>query len=598
MKLTLEQKYKERKPNETINIIENFFNKQKCNIKVETLQQNDSLTWSSHLELYFNNYKILTSNGKGTNKEYCLASGYAELYERFCNKVYSLSNIFINNKIMNLSYEHNKFYFCPEEKEISFLDSFDSEIGKNYLKYMQDTPSDLEEFFKILFNNKFIGVPYQNINSDKKIYIDPRFVLLLNNSSGMAAGNNFYEAFNQGMCEIYEHYVHGRHALLSFDKYYYINLSSIKNENLQQIIRAISKNNKLYIIDLSYNFNLPVLMSLVVNKHTHAISINFGSSIILDIAIERVLTELYQGISKYEEMKPFGQIPSIGYDFKLLESYWPSCSMTRPIFYEHILTHLQQRDNFNQDIFLTGEYSNQDIYNYILEINKNINFDVYYRNCSLDKDMYAINIFVKNIPFLLDNYSFAKNIKDKSYNLIFLLETYNLIKEYLESDNLDVNLLLNLLEKNNILCDYVNRYYINLITCRKNQFTLGLNFASTQNTLELIDKVINKEGMFMQESSADIFAFVKDNANVFYDSLIHYFILKRYLNQVDKYSTENLLDIFNFLRLKISNDDIIQCVNQDKKYWIEKIFFIDLLKIKSNYFDDYFNMMINCNWAN
>jgi ribosomal protein S12 methylthiotransferase accessory factor YcaO len=44
---------------------------------------------------------------------------------------------------------------------------------------------------------------------------------------------------------------------------------------------------------MSYNFNVPVLMSLAVNKTTHAISVNLGASPIFDIACERIITELY-----------------------------------------------------------------------------------------------------------------------------------------------------------------------------------------------------------------------------------------------------------------------------------------------------------------
>jgi hypothetical protein len=47
-------------------------------------------------------------------------------------------------------------------------------------------------------------------------------------------------------------------------------------------------------------------MSLIINKITHAISINLGSFPIFDIALERILTELYQGFESFSYLKTNG----------------------------------------------------------------------------------------------------------------------------------------------------------------------------------------------------------------------------------------------------------------------------------------------------
>jgi ribosomal protein S12 methylthiotransferase accessory factor YcaO len=75
--------------------------------------------------------------------------------------------------------------------------------------------------------------------------------------------------------------------------YYAINLKSITNPKLKELIANIQKDNTLYIIDFSYNYGTPVLCGLVVNKKNHTISVDLGSAPIFDIACERVLTELY-----------------------------------------------------------------------------------------------------------------------------------------------------------------------------------------------------------------------------------------------------------------------------------------------------------------
>ena len=191
MQLNYENRFKDRAPQDTITIIKNFFDSKNCNI-IEHTQLELSGTYSAQLSLYYNNNRIATSNGKGMTELFCKASAYAELYERFANKIFTLSNYIINERIMNFSYKENGFYLSPKEKLITFEEAFDSIIGQYYLNNMCDDISELKEVFSTLFNNKFIGLPFHNIFTDEIRYFDPRILLCLTNSSGMAAGNNFY----------------------------------------------------------------------------------------------------------------------------------------------------------------------------------------------------------------------------------------------------------------------------------------------------------------------------------------------------------------------------------------------------------------------
>jgi ribosomal protein S12 methylthiotransferase accessory factor YcaO len=71
---------------------------------------------------------------------------------------------------------------------------------------------------------------------------------------------------------------------------------------------------------------MPVLMSFLINKYTHAITVNLGASPIFDIALERVLTELYQGHGlNHNSLKTNGQYPSRGIcDMRFKNMKWPS----------------------------------------------------------------------------------------------------------------------------------------------------------------------------------------------------------------------------------------------------------------------------------
>jgi hypothetical protein len=80
--------YKERNPLKTIEIIYNFFaNNKNFNIKIaQNVYNTESKTYWCAIELYYKNQIYLCSNGKGTTEELCLASGFGELFERFCSQ--------------------------------------------------------------------------------------------------------------------------------------------------------------------------------------------------------------------------------------------------------------------------------------------------------------------------------------------------------------------------------------------------------------------------------------------------------------------------------------------------------------------------------
>ena len=85
-------KFKTRKPEETVSCIKKFFQEKNFHIK-ESSYITEADTYYSRIELLDNNNDlILRSNGKGMTESYSKASGYAELYERYCNKIDLFTN--------------------------------------------------------------------------------------------------------------------------------------------------------------------------------------------------------------------------------------------------------------------------------------------------------------------------------------------------------------------------------------------------------------------------------------------------------------------------------------------------------------------------
>ena len=73
-------------------------------------------------------------------------------------------------------------------------------------------------------------------------------------------------------------------------------ISKVSNKNLQEKIINIQKDyHNIYVLDMSYNFQVPVLVLLLINQNSHNVVFNVSSFPDFDIALERLLTEVYQG---------------------------------------------------------------------------------------------------------------------------------------------------------------------------------------------------------------------------------------------------------------------------------------------------------------
>ena len=284
-------KYKTRDPLETVNIIKNFF--QKYDIEIE---ENDPVcsisgTWSICLHAYYKGKGVGMSNGKGITKEYAYASGYAELYERFCNKIGFYANHHLTVLAEKWSYENNGYIFHPKEKVYSFSEGLKQSPQANFVL----TTSKTEKILSSILHNKWIGVPFYHLNNKNDCkYLDPRILYVLGASSAMCAGNSFHEAVLQGLSEQFEHQVRWNFVEL-IEKYpiYRIDIDGIVNPELQNIIKNIQIENDFYLFDASYYYNTPVLFGMVIDKERKTATLNFSSFPIFDIAVERICTELY-----------------------------------------------------------------------------------------------------------------------------------------------------------------------------------------------------------------------------------------------------------------------------------------------------------------
>ncbi len=245
--------WKDRDPKETVRIIDDFFKSKNFNIKkVDNTEVNNNY-WT-HIELWSPDNKLLLAkaNGKGVTEELCEASAYGELYERYCG-------------------------FRPDKLNVQ-----NSPLNYNYMDYAYT-------LVKTINNGNLFTSKYTNIkNKNDEIYLSRDVLEYLFGTTGLSCGNSASEAILQAICELCERYVITK--LLNTEGSFGYLIGTKDNEKLGLHFE---------ILDLSFDFKLPVIAIKVIDNKNYCVGYSFGCHPIKEIAIERCITEFTQGAITY-----------------------------------------------------------------------------------------------------------------------------------------------------------------------------------------------------------------------------------------------------------------------------------------------------------
>lgn len=580
MNFNFETKYKVRTPEDTIQVVKKFFKEKEYTI-TETTFQTEAGTWTVHVELFDKGFFVLQANGKGMTKEFSLASGYAELYERYCNMHPILSNRIFSLRLMNESFKKHGYYFRPGEKEISYQEMFQTnpEIKYFFSRILKNN-FNIERYFKENFDNKFIGVPFKSTKQKSDIYIDPRIAALTWTSIGLAAGNSIEEALVQGMSEICE-----RIGLVNFyftpqDKFYALNLDNITNKDLiDKIFKIKSAGYLFYIFDLSYNFKVPTLMSLLIDPINLTTTVDFGSYPVFDIAFERVITEIYQGVATYKNKDINVQVPYFPQGATgFLNSALNNISEANSID-ENFFSKISIVDSYNKEIFLTEAKNLPFLINYLNNIFDELGYNCYYTDMSLSKEMSAIRIIVPGL-YIVDE---KINYLSKASPLV-IEECLNIVN----TNNLLMNQLLTLNE--NVTLEEIEKLSSGFIKQTERLSSLPSISGAIIGTL-----IFSNYHMVYGQNDSSIVDSIQDWPRIPLFAFKHsYWIpdLKKYITlakyKVNKcYSKEQTINFFSALGSFISEEDYDNVLNPD--YIFSQIFINGTLKL---YYSSFYEELI------
>lgn len=286
-------KYKERSPEQTVKMARSILSQWGVRIKEEW---HDSEVDLHSITLYIEGTDFST-NGKGTDKAYTLASAYGEMMERIQNLSFFRLNGTSALRDDN-DYGNDNTLLNPSEG------TFEQHIN-TWLKKSTGTSNysslikPMYDFCKIM-NQQIRYCRFKSYKNNKDELLIPMPIIdLYYGTNGMVAGNTPSEALVQGISELLERYVIRRLFAES------ITPPDITDEIVASMpeagkwIQSIESTGTFHIElkDLSLAKGIPAIGLILYNTADKSYFCKVGVHPVIEIAVERCFTELMQGQS-------------------------------------------------------------------------------------------------------------------------------------------------------------------------------------------------------------------------------------------------------------------------------------------------------------
>ena len=299
-----ERRYKEVEPAETVKKLKKILKDMK--IEVEEVWGKRSSVGTYSLRVRIKGTDI-GQNGKGMTKEFAMASGYAEFFERLQNGIFRFR--------MEKPTEEIPFCNAPDEKYLTIeeLVKGNNSILENIFEKNKCDAETLEEkvnymkenFYGKVSQEQYLSLPYYSVKYKQIQYMPDQLFNYLFGSNGMCAGNSPEEALIEGLSEIVERYVgirilKERLTLPQIPESYLDNFPKVK-----QMVEKLKENNKYYfrLVDCSLGGKYPVAGLYILEKNTGKFGFKLGAHPDYGIAMERCFTEASQGRDIYQYAK-------------------------------------------------------------------------------------------------------------------------------------------------------------------------------------------------------------------------------------------------------------------------------------------------------
>ena len=253
-------------------------------------------------------------NGKGTDRDFACASGYAEFMERLLTGYLLPEQLCFMKGRRLMSREEIKAEggVLLEEtlRQIRQRDGGFAFLPVNADEYLDKWSFDNDE------DGKTACIPFRRQDSGRTEFLPENILRAYYFTNGSCAGNSPEEAFVQGMSEICERYAMVRILRERLTPPLIPDCAFAEWPLLKNTIGEIRGTGRydLRLMDASCGIGLPVVCSALTDRETGKMIIRFGAHPKFEIALERCLTEMLQG----RHLETLENVPV--YDFRNEES--------------------------------------------------------------------------------------------------------------------------------------------------------------------------------------------------------------------------------------------------------------------------------------
>ena len=419
------------------------------------------------------------SNGKGILSEASIASAFGEYIERL-----QTNNFFTD-------------FYLPNKKY--YPDEIDFEFGGDYLNDelsdLYNPDGDLCDEDLVDFNSdhedKIVALPFVKHSNGESTYIPVNILNNLYVSNGLATGNTPFEAQVQSLSEVFERYakieiIKNGYALPIFPASVVESFTRVHKdvEALRELGYIVE------VLDASLGGKFPVTAISLINPKNSTLFVSFGAHPILEVSLERTMTELMQGRS-LENLDTF-EVPT--FDMSLVSDSFNLESHFVDSNGKIGFSFLSSKKSFEYSPFVYDGDNSEQEYNYLMDILKAMGKESYLREYNY-LGFYSCQMIV---PGLSEVYP----IEDLVYNN---KNTGKLIRDmvlnFRDYEPEDILMSIEQLEDSINIEKYIGVIFENNFIMLEFKAHIHLLLGNTEDALELLEYSTNKLGHILVEIS-------------------------------------------------------------------------------------------------
>ena len=292
----INERFKEVSPEKTVENIRSIL--QDAGFEIEETWNESGVENCHSLQVRIKGVPVLKSNGKGVTAALARASAYGEFIERLqCGLFLYKYQSITRDPVMNLQ------MYAPDGKYMTMQELVESGEWMDHViatyggGLTRQNLAKLCQIYADTQQDKILTLPFYSLFEDKYVYLPAGLVEHVYSANGCCAGNTRDEAWVHALSEIMER--QRMIQLLLSGK----SIPQIPEKVLSQYPMAVEilkkiRQNGMYdvqMLDASMGCGFPVICTRIINKQTQGYIVNFAADPILEIAIDRSLTEILQG---------------------------------------------------------------------------------------------------------------------------------------------------------------------------------------------------------------------------------------------------------------------------------------------------------------